>query len=45
MLGSMSFLQKKLRISPASESRVHGREVPGEKQGQMDFHILVTPVT
>ena len=45
MLGSMSFLQKKLRISPASESRVHGRDVPGENQGQMDFHILVAPVT
>lgn len=43
MLGSMSFLQKKLKISPASESCVYGREVPGEQQGQVDFHISVSP--
>jgi Domain of unknown function (DUF5943) len=41
MLGSMSFLQAKLGIAPDVPGRVQGREVPGEKPGQMDFHISV----
>ena len=45
MLGSMSFLRRKLKTSAASESRVQAREVPGEKPGQMDFYISVTPIT
>lgn len=41
MLGSMSFLQARLGISPDVPGRVHGREVPGEEPGQTDFHISV----
>jgi hypothetical protein len=45
MLGSMSYLQKKLGIVAARQSQVYGREVSGEKPGQMNFHISVTPTT
>jgi hypothetical protein len=41
MLGSMSFLQKGMVITPAAKPRVYGREVPGE-EGQKDFNISVT---
>jgi len=43
MLGSMSYLQKGLQAPP--KCQVHGREVPGGKQGQTDFKISVTPIT
>ncbi len=45
MLGSMSYLQQKLGIVDARQSQVCGSEVPGEKPGQMDYHISVTPTT
>jgi hypothetical protein len=45
MLGSMSFLKRKLGNVDAKHSRVYGREVSGEKPGQMDFHISVIPAT
>jgi hypothetical protein len=45
MVGSMSFLQKSVRILGAKQYQVRGREVPGENPGQMDFHISVTRTT